>query len=79
TGANRATVPLTLLSPDARGIVHVGDVPLDTAGPLRRCFLKEHVWVDLPGVGEMMLDLDLTTESGAMGVFCRPAGSPWGR
>lgn len=78
TGASRAVVPLTLLSPDARGVVHVGDIPLDTPGIPRRCYLKEHVWVDLSGVGEMALDLDLTTESGAMGVFCRPAASPWG-
>lgn len=78
TGRETATVPITLLSPDARGVVHVGDIAL-SASPVgyRSAYLKEHVWVNLPGYGMVMLDLDVRTDTGAMGVFCRPLPPPW--
>ncbi len=71
-------VPVTVFSPDARGLVHVGDVPLTTpavAGP--RCYLQEHVWVDVPGYGMVNLDLDLKTDTGAMGICARSMPPPW--
>lgn len=78
TGQSRVVVPLTLFSPDARGLVHVGDLPLTTpVQPAPRCFLQEHVWIDLPGWGMTHLDLDLTTDTGAMGVFVRTHPLPW--
>lgn len=79
TGKPQATLPITLFSPDARGMVHVGDIPLPTPPqPGPRAFLKEPVWVNLPGVGEVVLDLDLKTDTGGMGVFCTPLPPPWG-
>lgn len=70
--------PITLFSPDARGLVHVGDVPL-TPSPLggQRCYLHEHVWIDAPGFGMTPLDLDLGTNTGAMGLVATPLPPPW--
>jgi hypothetical protein len=77
-GQPNGIVPVTLFTPDARGMVHVGDVPLSVpAQPGPRCYLQEHVWVDVPGYGMVMLDLDLKTDSGAMGIFCRALPPPW--
>lgn len=78
SGQSSVVVPLTLFSPDARGLVHVGDLPLTLpAQAAPRCFLQEHVWIDLPGWGMTHLDLDLTTDTGAMGVFVRTHPLPW--
>lgn len=78
TGEMEAEVPITLFSPDARGLVHVGDIPLAVApGDARTSYLKEHVMIDVPGFHHAVLDLDLKTQSGAMGVFCWPLPSPW--
>ncbi|MBM3990502.1 MAG: hypothetical protein FJ298_05765 [Planctomycetes bacterium] len=77
-GMASAVVPVTLFSPDARGLVHVGDVPLTMPSqPGSRCYLQEHVWVDLPGWGMTHLDLDLKTDTGGMGIFARRAPPPW--
>lgn len=77
-GSPRGHVPITLFSPDARGLVHVGDLPLTRPKePSPRAYLKEHVYVDLPGMGPTMLDLDLGVETGAMGLFCTPLPPPW--
>lgn len=78
TGQPSAVVPLTMFSPDARGLVHVGDLRLTlptTPGP--RCYLQEHVWVDVAGWGATHLDLDLKTDTGAMGLFVRHHPLPW--
>lgn len=78
TGQASAIVPLTTFSPDARGLVHVGDLPLTLPGtPGPRCYLQEHVWVDVPGWGMTHLDLDLKTDTGAMGLFVRQHPLPW--
>jgi hypothetical protein len=77
-GQPSGLAPVTLFTPDARGLVHVGDVPLSVpAVPSPRCFLQEHVWVDVPGYGMTLLDLDLKTESGAMGICARSMPPPW--
>jgi hypothetical protein len=77
TGQNSVIVPVTVFSPDARGLVHVGDIPLSTPTSTNRSYLQEHVMVDVPGFGETLLDLDLRTDTGAMGVFCSPLPPPW--
>jgi cytochrome c5 len=77
-GQPSGLVPVTLFTPDARGLVHVGDVALSTpaqAGP--RCYLQEHVWLDVAGYGMVLLDLDLKTDSGAMGICARSLPPPW--
>lgn len=74
----RIVVPVTVFSPDARGLVHVGDLALTMSPqPAPRCFLQEHVWIDLPGWGMTHVDLDLKTDTGAMGVFVRQHPLPW--
>ncbi|MEW5884071.1 MAG: hypothetical protein AB1725_07595, partial [Armatimonadota bacterium] len=79
-GKPKGYAPITLFSPDARGLVHVGDVPLKRSPvPSPRAYLKEHVYVDLPGVGPTMLDLDLKVDTGAMGTVCRPVAPPRGK
>lgn len=78
SGQNEVLVPITLLSPDARGVVHVGDVLLPVPSrPAPKAFLKEHLWIDLPGFGMVELPLDVTTDTGGMGVFCNPLPPPW--
>ena len=77
-GAASGYVPLTLFSPDARGLVHVGDLALTLpklASP--PAFLEEHVYVAMPGWGPTMLQLEVRTATGAMGVACRPRPLPW--
>jgi mono/diheme cytochrome c family protein len=77
-GQPSGLVPVTLFTPDARGLVHIGDVPLSTpAIPGPRSYLQEHVWIDLPGWGMTEVDLDLKTDSGAMGIAARTLPPPW--
>lgn len=77
-GRSSALLPITLFSPDVRGLVHVGDIPLKVSGTQRkRSYLKEHVWLDLPGYGMVKLDLDVKVDTGAMGIFVRPLPAPW--
>jgi hypothetical protein len=71
-------LPITLFSPDARGLVHVGDIPLTPpANPASPCYLHEHVWIDVPGLGMTPLDLDLPVNTGAMGIVATPLPPPW--
>jgi hypothetical protein len=77
-GLPAVLVPVTLFSPDARGLVHVGDVPLTKPWkPGPRCYLHEHVWIDALGLGMTPLDLDLATNTGAMGIVATPLPPPW--
>jgi len=71
-GRDKGYVPITVFSPDARGNVHVGDLPLARKNRIQRLsYLQEHVYVNLPGYGHIMLDLDVNVSTGAMGVFWR--------
>ncbi len=77
-GVRAIVVPLTLFSPDARGLVHVGDVPLTppvVPGPW--AYLHEHVWIDVPGFGMTPLAMELGTGTGAMGIVATPLPPPW--
>ena len=77
-GVPAIVVPITLFSPDARGLVHVGDIPLTLpANPASPCYLHEHVWIDVPGLGMTPLDLDLPVNTGAMGLVATPLPTPW--
>lgn len=80
TGDEHAEVPVTLFSPDARGLVHVGDLPLGESMTMAgRAYLQEYVMVNVAGYGRTLLDLEVTTDTGAMGIFTRPLPPPWGK
>lgn len=77
-GLPAVVVPVTLFSPDARGCVYVGDVRLTPpASPGPRCYLHEHVWIGALGLGMTPLDMDLSTNTGAMGIVATPLPPPW--
>ncbi|MBK9387081.1 MAG: c-type cytochrome [Planctomycetes bacterium] len=77
-GVSSIVVPITVFSPDARGLVHVGDLPLTLpAQPGPSCYLEEHVWIELPGMGMTPLRMNLRANTGAMGLVATPLPPPW--
>ncbi len=75
-------VPITVLCPDCRAGVHVGDLPLHRTTQGNSAYIKTTLWIDDRRLGgslntSMEADLDVNTNIGGFGVAVRPGLLPW--